>query len=431
MNKKVMALAVAGAFVMPAAAFAQASNVQIYGTMYMEYAYAHQGAKVPAALGGPSSGELVNIDVLQSPGSEIGIRGEEALGGGNSAWFQCASTADIRGQGIVTATNAGGFAGAQGFCGRNSAIGLKGSWGNVFAGNWDSASKAVGAARITSDTGIWGVGPLLYGSSASMNDGATPSGFSRRQNNSIHYQAPVFNGLQLSGTVSAPSSAVGNTTNASGGKPRLLSMGAAYTNGPLGLYAGYERHTNFNPASVASLGQTGGTIAAQVPNGAQSGTDSGFSLGGTYQLGPVKVGLIYAQQNLNTGVQGAVPVGTDATVSAFNLAGQWAVVGPHMLRGGYTKANSTKGNFCVAGQLGAAGTTCNIGNRVYNGGAGGTGASAWQMQYVYAASKRTEMTAGYIRLQNDSSARYGLGGLTAPQVGSSQDAFAVSIRNTF
>ena len=66
MNKKVMALAVAGAFAAPAAAFAQASNVQIFGTMYVEYAYAHQGAKALTAVGGPSGGDLVNIDVLQA-----------------------------------------------------------------------------------------------------------------------------------------------------------------------------------------------------------------------------------------------------------------------------------------------------------------------------------------------------------------------------
>ena len=72
-----------------------------------------------------------------------------------------------------------------------------------------------------------------------------------------------------------------------------------------------------------------------------------------------------------------------------------------------------------------------MGNRVYNGGAGGTGGTIWQVQYVYNASKRTEMTAGYVRLQNDANARYSLGGITAPQAGQNQDAFAVSIKNTF
>src|SRR5476651_2864089 len=96
MNKKVMALAVAGAFAAPTAALAQASNVQVFGTFYMEYATVHQGPN--------AAGDLANIDVLQSPGSEIGFKGEEALGGGMSAWFQCTSTADLRGAGSQNQT---------------------------------------------------------------------------------------------------------------------------------------------------------------------------------------------------------------------------------------------------------------------------------------------------------------------------------------
>ena len=160
MNKKLMTLAVAGAFAAPAAAFAQASNVQIFGTMYLEYAYAKQGRGNCRPHHG---GDMVNVDIMQTPGSEIGIKGEEALGGGMSAWFQCTSTADIRGQ------RHGGF------CSRNSAIGVKGSFGNAYAGNWDMPMKrTAGAARIVSDTGIWGVGRMLYGDSSTFNGNATP-----------------------------------------------------------------------------------------------------------------------------------------------------------------------------------------------------------------------------------------------------------------
>ena len=95
MNKKLMTLAVAGAFAAPAAALAQASNVQIFGTMYMEYAYAKQGA----AQHDRQLAIRLTSTFMQSPGSEIGVKGEEALGGGMSAWFQCTSTADIRGGG--------------------------------------------------------------------------------------------------------------------------------------------------------------------------------------------------------------------------------------------------------------------------------------------------------------------------------------------
>ena len=118
MNKKLMTLAVAGAFAAPAAAFAQASNVQIFGTMYMEYAYGKQGVGSPAPAAGATN-DQINVDILQSPGSEIGIKCEEALGGGMSAWFQCASTADIRGSSTA------------GFCSRNSAVGVKGGFGNI------------------------------------------------------------------------------------------------------------------------------------------------------------------------------------------------------------------------------------------------------------------------------------------------------------
>lgn len=395
MNKKVLALAVAGAFAAPAAAFAQASNVQIFGTMYMEYAYAKQGSNSPIG-----SGELVNIDLLQSPGSEIGIKGEEALGGGMSAWFQCASTADIRGAGT------GG--GVQGFCGRNSAIGLKGAFGNVYAGNWDMPmKKTAGAVRITSDTGVWGSGFMLFNNSSTFNDRGNPGSFSRRSNNSIFYDSPVFSGFQVLTAVSTPSQAIAvATSNLSGAKPRAWGVAANYTNGPLLVTAGYENHSNFQPGGFA-----------------YSGTDTGYQLGASYQVGPVKVGALYTKQKLDTSATAAAQ--TDLSVSAWNIAGEWAIQGPHSLRGGYTKANNTSGSFI--GVVGAAGS----GQRIGNAGAGATGGSIWQIQYVYSASKRTEMTAGYVALSNDQNARYSLGGFTQPAGGVSQTAFAISIKNTF
>ena len=90
MQKKLMAVAVAGALGAPAVALAQSSTVQIYGTMYVEYSYVDQGTS--------TTGPRQNVDILQTPGSNIGFKGEEKLGGGLSAWFQCESTADPRGQ---------------------------------------------------------------------------------------------------------------------------------------------------------------------------------------------------------------------------------------------------------------------------------------------------------------------------------------------
>src|SRR5688572_5381447 len=106
MQRKLLAIAVGSALGVPTAVLAQ-STVQVFGTMYIEYTMrAEQGD----ALAG---GDLSKADFIQTPGSEIGFKGEEKLGGGLSAWFQCTSTADPRGQS------------QDGWCSRNSALGLK------------------------------------------------------------------------------------------------------------------------------------------------------------------------------------------------------------------------------------------------------------------------------------------------------------------
>ena len=411
MNKKLMTLAVAGAFAAPAAALAQSSNVQVFGTMYMEYAYAKQGvAGAPVVAPGL---DQINVDILQSPGSEVGIKGEEALGGGMTAWFQCASTADIRGGG-----------GTAGFCSRNSAIGVKGRFGNAYVGNWDMPmKKTAGAARMLSDTGIWGVGRMLFGDSSTFANGGGAVGsssnisFSRRQNNSIFYDTPNFSGFQGYFGISTTTQSIAQTTTVSGAKPRVWGAAGTYTNGPLYVTLGYENHNNFSAAFGAGPGNAG----------AYSGNDTAWQAGVTYQFGPVKAGLLYVQRKYDMSANGL----TDLKVNAWNVAGEWNIVGPHSLRGGYTRAQNTTGNAGAAGAF-IVGNSAG-GGLTANGGAGQTGGNIWQIQYVYNASKRTEFTVGYVNLNNDALARYTLGGLQSGGVapGQNQSAFAVSMKNTF
>src|SRR5919106_5844085 len=122
MQKKLLAVAVAGALGAPAVVMAQASTVQVFGRMYVEYSFAVDQGNAA----GPTFFERSDADFIQTPGSNIGFKGEEKLGGGLSAWFQCESTADFRG------------IGHEGWCSRNSALGLKGGFGNLFIGNWDA-----------------------------------------------------------------------------------------------------------------------------------------------------------------------------------------------------------------------------------------------------------------------------------------------------
>ena len=195
-------------------------------------------------------------------------------------------------------------------------------------------------------------------------------------------------------------------------------MAGTYTNGPLYVTLAYENHSNF------------GTNTTQNPTG-YNGTDKAWHAGVAYQFGPVKVGALYVQRKYDMSANGA----TDLKVTAWNLAGEWAIQGPHALRGGYTKANNTSGNS-GAGAGNAFDVGVSGGTLTANGGAGASGGNIWQIQYVYNASKRTEFTVGYVSLQNDANSRYTLGGLASfpgntVQTGQNQNAIAASIKNTF
>jgi predicted porin len=387
MQKKLLAVAVAGALGAPAVAMAQASTVQVRGQIYMEYGYVDQGRATATT-------DRVNVDMFQTPGSNITFLGTEKLGGGLSAWFQCESTFDVRG------------ASPQGFCGRNSAIGFRGAFGNIFLGNWDTPFKrTIGPTRTgINETGLFGGSFLQTGGSSSFSGAATRGSFTRRQNNSVNYETPNFNGFQVLASYSTTNHATANTTNLTNAKPRMWSLGAQYSAGPLYVGGGYERHRDFG------AGNTGG--------GLPGSTDSGWHLGAAYTFGgAVRVGGNYTNQKFrNVGA-----IGADTEYRIWHVGADWKIQGPHGLRGGLTYARDAKG---TGGAVAGSGVTRPAAGP-------DSGARLWQIQYVHTLSKRTELTAGYVKLNNKANAAYNLGGLSTPLAGENQDAFAMSIRHRF
>ena len=387
MQKKLLAVAVAGALGAPAVVLAQTSTVQIFGTMYIEYTLrADQGRNAA------NTADLSNADFLQSPGSEIGFKGEEKLGGGLSAWFQCTSTADIRGQS------------QEGWCGRNSALGLKGGFGNVFIGVWDTPFKrTISPTNVGgNDTGIWGTAFLLTGNSTTTAVGGSRTAFKRRQQNSINYDSPNFGGFQVMASFTSAQTSTGTTSATTADKPRVLSLGAQYSAGPLYVSGGYERHTEYGGAGGAN-------------------DDNGWHIGAAYTWGPVRFGGQYTRQKFE------VSSTTDSKVAAWHVGVDWRIVGPHGLRAAYTQAGDAKGTLGAAIPGAAA---SGAGYRPVVG--SDTGAKMYQIRYVYTFSKRTEFNAGYVRLNNENAAGYTLGGLNAaPLAGENQSAVAISMRHTF
>jgi predicted porin len=387
MNKKLMAVAVAGALAAPALAFAQASTVQIYGKITYEYGIADQGDGRP------------NVDYADTPGgSNFGFKGEEKLGGGLSAWFQCESSADVRAMDQT------------GFCTRNSAVGFKGAFGNVHFGRWDTPMKRalnVGTVGAT-ETGLLGMSFMAFGGSGGADatasaDGTVRQRWKRREAGLSYYESPNFSGFQVlaafsSGNAAADYAAVDSTANA---KPRVQSLSATYNNGPIGIGLGYEKHVEFG------VGTALGSPTA--------GDDDAWGISAAYTFaGPrLKVGATYLDSKYETGP------GRELKKQTWTLGVEWNISGPHNIEAQYAQADDSKGNSLVA-----------VGSNPASG--SDTGANDYSIAYVYNFSKRTDIRLGYHKTDNDTNAKYKLGNtaslLTA---GDSQSAYAMYISHKF
>lgn len=381
MNKKLMAVAVAGALVAPAAALAQ-STVTVYGKVTMEYGYADQGQGKP------------NTDIFQTPGgSAVGFKGEEKLGGGLSAWFQCETSADVRG------------VSQDGMCGRNSAIGMKGSFGNVHFGRWDTPFKRATIGMIGGgDTGLLGLAFLMAGNSTgTIASGAGPAlgGISRgvwkrRESSLAYYESPSFNGFQFLGAFSA-ANATASLNTSTAAKPRVSSLAGTYANGPAAIALGYEVHSQFGNVGAAN-------------------EDKGWTIGGTYTFaGKVKVGAQYIDTKYEMSST------TELKKKNWMVGVEWNIQGPHNLDAAYVRAGDSKGNATTNPGSGVA--TPNV--------AGNTGADMFQIAYRHEFSKRTSAKFAYVKMNNDTNAAYSLGGLAAPVNGESQSAWVFYAQHTF
>src|SRR5882672_1062021 len=117
MNKKLVAVAVAGVLAAPLAAQAQTANVTLYGRLNMTY---------ELVTGKQADGSNPNVSRLSSNSSRLGVRGTESLGGGLNAIFQIESNVS----GDTGNTSSSGFASRETF------VGLQGAWGTFKVGKF-------------------------------------------------------------------------------------------------------------------------------------------------------------------------------------------------------------------------------------------------------------------------------------------------------
>jgi len=394
MNKKVMAVAVAGALAVPAAAaLAQTSTVQVGGSINVLY-YQHSPNNASVAKKG---------DILEPSEPQLFFRGEEKLGGGTSVWFQCTSSMD----GMIS-----GAGSAQGWCARNSGIGLKGSFGNVWFGNWDMPMKLViNQVRgwFSGTNALWGGSARLLESGSSSALGNVGSSFYRRQARSINWHSPRWSGFQVQAAYSSASETTG-IPEAVPLKPRLYSLGGHFTSGPMWVGVGYERHNDYNPGGVA-IG-----AGASAYNG---GSDDAWTIGARYTFaGVFRLAGRYTKADYETTNAG------NLDTDGFSVHADWRVQGPHSIKAQYSKQDDPGGNTSVS-------VNRYVGSQSAAALAGmGRGADHWTLAYTYDFSKRTRGVVAYNKINNDNGSRQSLG-KTLATVGGSQKTIGIGMQHRF
>src|SRR5882762_6871007 len=268
MNKKLMALAVAGAVTAPGLAFAQVGGspgVTLYGRldetiMNSKYSSAFSNTGVPIT-------EVKKGDIF-SPGNAIGVRGREDLGGGTAAWFQLEAGAWPDGRLDAAATTGSHFGG------RNSGLGVSSELGDIMFGIWDTPYKvAYGTGNLVTSGGFASSGIIMgngdttgaltnplctntvantTGTLASTEATSNGTAWSRRINNSVQYWSPVFVGLQFKlmtalANYQSPASSFPNGVP----KQKEYSGSVTWARGPLSLALGIDSHQGLRPNTVA------------------------------------------------------------------------------------------------------------------------------------------------------------------------------------
>jgi len=417
---------------------AESGNVEIYGTINVDYEGVEASGASPASvhpanqLGATPTGvDVPHRDRVTSNSSNLGVRGAQPLAGGLKAFFQVESAIGWDNQATFGTNTANGSPVGGGLATRNTNVGIAGAWGSVFLGQWDTPYKVLsGAVDPMYFTGItytgaiigspgFGIGPVTNGN-VTLNAAGTTyantanASFERRQGNSAQYWMPAFGalGAKLAYSVNEGKSAASGTTTQI--NPRIWSANLEYDKGPIYLAGGYERHLDyFGLGAIAPAAQ-----AVLVSSSASaSSRDTGIKLVGRYIFGSTRLGLIYEQLRYEQNNSVAAP-----TAFRSYRRGAYALTGTHTIgagtiRGLYGRAQS--GSCSLAG-----GGTCV---------SSGLGAQQVSLGYSHRYSDRTELYAFFTRVANDVNATYqfaNAAGIGAA-AGATSTAYLLGVRHTF
>jgi predicted porin len=400
MNKKLMALAIAGALAAPGLAFAQ-SSVTISGVLKIGVDNLSIGNPA-AARAGKNTSEMRVTD----NSSRIIFGMTEDLGNGLAAIGQVdvRFSTDIAANTYATApTNVGGTTMSAG---GNTWVGLRSkTMGSVVFGRADLHYGLFELNDMAAKAGA------LMATTVGLFDfiGGTAIAGGTRTNNVVKYDSPVWNGFDATVAWSANPTGVETdlvSGNAAGTqttrKGSAWNINPRYNAGNWGVRYSYWQQKSDGGSTPQSV-TTAACTATQTAQGglpiaglagapcltalSQPLDQRGDTFAGWVKFGDFKVGLGYNKSRLTSTDVSNTPVGF-AIGADVNNRTAWTlpigyVTGPHNIQFHYTKANDDK----VTAQ-------------------GANGAKMFALGYVYDLSKRTTVGVTYAKITNNALGTY-------------------------
>jgi predicted porin len=229
MQKKLLALAVAGALV-PAAAMAQ-STVEIYGRANLSL----DNWKATGSTAGAAADFKSRTRIVDS-GSRLGFRVNEGLGGGMRAFVVMETGVNID-NGSTTGQSGAPNSSTGTWASRDSYVGVGGGWGDVRLGR----QSVWWANGVISQTGANYINTAADGV---INDPGALGIPSARTSNVISYNTPTFSGFNASLSYGAGSENAAAGANADGS---LWGLTGRYTSGPIRAQFDWARNKSASP----------------------------------------------------------------------------------------------------------------------------------------------------------------------------------------
>ena len=374
MKRNLIALAVAGAFLAPAAAMADGSGVTLSGVVHGDIGFGYEKCDGACDTDTSNSNSIAykrqaNIGTFAT---RWGIDGTEDLGWAQ-AIFGLAIDHQFAGNhrgGNNTVTNNNQASNTDKIANRNSYLGLSGGFGTIKIGQNEHLYEIQQILQDPDPASENTYATLGLMTSWGIQGG--PSGFTRRDAQSIWYASPNIGGATIEAAYITPA----------GGKVEGLS--------PYGIQLG----ANWKSAFGLSLY---GAYAQYNDEGVKS-KNKAFRVGAGYGMELFQVD-VFGEQLKYTDNSSSNLKRTNVGVSgALNF-------GQHHIRGALS----------VAGKLKSGGSTVSD-----------SSAKQLLIGYAYTLSKRTELQVNYGLVDNKKNAAFNVS-----QAGNDSNRFGVGIRHTF